>query len=34
MFCKKVFLKILQNLQENTWIRVFFNKVTLAQVFS
>ena len=42
MFCKKVFLEILQNSQENTYARAFLNKVAglrpgkdiLAQAFS
>ena len=34
VFYKKVFLKISQNLQENTCARIFINKETLAQVFS
>ena len=35
VFCKKVFLKISQNSQENTCARVsFFNKETLEQMFS
>ena len=34
VFYEKVFLKISQNLQENTCARIFINKETLAQVFS
>ena len=34
VFYEKVFLKISQNLQENTCARIFINRETLAQLFS